>query len=42
MLKNFVAGVTRRKLNAQNILNNELKGNVFYSLETPRDEYILP
>ena len=42
MLKYFIAGVTRRKLNAQNILNNELKGNVFYSLETRRDESNLP
>ena len=43
MLKNFVAGVTQRKLNTQNkiIINNELKGNVLYSLETPTDKNIL-
>ena len=27
--KNFVAGVTRQKLNDRNIFNNEQKGNVF-------------
>ena len=42
MLKKIAAGVTQRKLNAQIILNNELKGNVFCSLETPRDKNILP
>ena len=34
--------MTRRKLNKRNIFNNEQKSNVFYSLETPRDENILP
>ena len=34
--------MTRRKLNKRNIFNNEQNSNVFYSLETPRDENILP